>query len=144
MNLLRIGSGRWAVLMTESVLDEIMDKGSAKGPKNAMLSLLTKSVPDHGPQEDNRTICWQLRPLPLLLWEFRKAEHRGAKFRVIWFYGVDRATIVCVRAFVKTSDKTPPGEILAAQELRAAYFEAVRDKTLRIEAGEHLVRRKKS
>jgi hypothetical protein len=62
--------------------------------------------------------------------------------RVIWFYGdAARTQIVCVRAFVKTSEETPPAEIPAAVEEQQRLFEALEAETLEIEEGAHLVRR---
>lgn len=142
MNLLRIGAKRWSVLITEQVLAELSNWGSAKEPKAAMVSLLTKSVPLYGPQEDNPTICKVLRGTGGLA-EFRKGERRGPKVRVLWFYGdSDRTVVVCARAFVKTFEKTPLEEIGAAQFVRSSYLEALRRKAVTVEEASHLVRRK--
>jgi hypothetical protein len=126
MNLVRIGTGFWDVLVAEQVIEVLTDWSSAKGPKKAMLSFLRESVPLGGPQEGNRTVCKVLKPGSLKLAEFRKGERRGTKIRVIWFYG-DEGTdrqIVCVRAFPKNDDETPPAEIPAAAKLRDQFFEA--------------------
>ena len=140
MNVLCIGERHWSVLVTEQVLEELSDWGTAKEPKNAMVSLLTKSIPEHGPPHQTPA-C---KALGDRLFEFRKGEHRGAKVRVLWFYGSqDRRTIVCVRAFVKTFSQTPLEEIEAAHEARSSYQTALRERTLVIEDGTDLVRRKK-
>lgn len=38
MDLVRLGAGRWDVLVTEQVVEVLADFSSAKGPKKAMLS----------------------------------------------------------------------------------------------------------
>lgn len=135
MNLVRIGTGVWEVLVSEQVVEVLTDWSSAKGPKKAMLSFLRESVPLGGPQEVNRTVCKVLRPGSLKLAEFRKGERRGTKIRVIWFYGDEEARrqIVCVRAFPKNDEETPPAEIPEAAALRERFFGAKADGTLRIE-----------
>ena len=143
MDLILAGASRWSVLFTEQVLDELSDWGSAKGPKNAMTSLLVQSVPAHGPQEGNSTVCKPMAGSDHL-YEFRKGESRGPKVRVLWFYGDPQKTkVICVRAFVKTFQKTPPEEIAAATKERERYFQAREAGTLNIVEGTHLVRRKR-
>jgi phage-related protein len=138
MSLLCIGRRRWSVLVTEQVLEELADWGTAKEPKTAMVSLLTKTVPDHGPPFGTPACT----PMGDGLFEFRKGEHRGPKFRVLWFYGdASRTQIVCVRGFVKTSQKTPPQELEAARQARDAYERA--GSEIVIEEGSDLVRRKR-
>ena len=135
MDLVRLGVGRWDVLVTEQVVEVLSDFSSAKGPKKAMLSFLCESVPMNGPQEGNRTICKQLKPGSLRLSEFRKGQYPGTKIRVIWFYG-DEATklqIVCVRAFAKNGEETPLSEIRAAALLRERYFDARSRGSLNVE-----------
>jgi Phage derived protein Gp49-like (DUF891) len=135
MNLVRLGVGRWEVLVTEQVVEVLSDFSSAKGPKRAMLSFLHESVPMGGPQEGNRTVCKQLKPGSLKLSEFRKGQYPGTKIRVIWFYG-DEATklqIVCVRAFEKNSEETSLSEIRAAASLREQYLDARSRGSLKIE-----------
>jgi Phage derived protein Gp49-like (DUF891) len=142
MNILRVGDRRWVVLMSEQVLEELNHWGSAKGPKNAMLSLLTQSVPAHGPQESNPVICIPLRGTDDLF-EFRKREYRGPHVRVLWFYGDPGKTIiVCARAFVKTFPQTPAEEIDLATAFKHEYHEAVKGKSLIVEEGADLIRRK--
>lgn len=135
MDLVRLGVGRWDVLVTEQVIEVLADFSSAKGPKKAMLSFLTESLPMNGPQEGNRTVCKQLKPGSLRLSEFRKGEYPGTKIRVIWFYG-DEATklqIVCVRAFAKNDQETPSSEIRVAVALRDQYLDARSHGSLNIE-----------
>ncbi|HKV12412.1 MAG TPA: hypothetical protein VJ725_29985 [Thermoanaerobaculia bacterium] len=135
MDLVRLGVGRWDVLVTEQVVEVLTDFSSAKGPKKAMLSFLTESLPMNGPQEGNRTVCKQLKPGSLKLSEFRKGEYPGTKIRVIWFYG-DEATklaIVCIRAFAKNDQEAPSSEIRAAVALREQYLDARSRDSLRIE-----------
>lgn len=142
MELLRIGASRYTVLVSEQVLAELSDWGSAKEQKTAMLSLLTQSVPQYGPQEDNPKICKPLKGTDGLF-EFRKNAHRGPKLRVLWFYGdVSKSVVVCARAFVKTFEHLPPDEMSATVEARSSYAEALHGHRLRIEDGSHLVRRK--
>jgi phage-related protein len=139
MELLSIVGRRCSVLFTEQVLTELGDWGSAKEPKTAMVSLMTKSVPDHGPPLGTPACT----PMGDGLFEFRKGQHRGPKVRVLWFYGDNtERLIVCVRAFVKTFPKTPPDEIAAAKAARVLYSNAARNKTLRIEDGSDLLRKK--
>jgi hypothetical protein len=135
MNLVRIGTGVWEVLVSGQVVEVLTDWSSAKGAKKAMLSLLRESVPLGGPQEGNRTVCKVLKPRSLKLAEFRKGERRGTKIRVIWFYGDEEARrqIVCVRAFPKNAEETPPSEISEAATLRDQFFAARADGTLTIE-----------
>jgi hypothetical protein len=135
MNLVRIGTGVWDVLVSEQVIEVLTDWSSAKGPKKAMLSFLRESVPLGGPQEGNRTVCKVLRPGSLKLAEFRKGERRGTKIRVIWFYGDEEARrqIVCVRAFPKNDEETPSAEIPEALTLRERFFAARADGALTIE-----------
>lgn len=135
MDLVRLGVGRWDVLVTEQVIEVLSDFSSAKGPKKAMLSFLRESVPMNGPQEGNRTVCKQLKPGSLKLSEFRKGQYPGTKIRVIWFYG-DEATklqIVCVRAFPKNDEEIPAPEIPAATALREQYLDARNRSSLKIE-----------
>jgi len=140
MELLRVGVGKYVVLITEQVLTELADWSSAKDQKNAMLSLLADTVPAYGPQEDNPNICIPLKGTDGLL-EFRKNAKRGTKVRVLWFYG-DPTCVVCVRAFVKTFPHTPPDEIAAASDEKRLYFDALAHRSLKIEEALHLVRRK--
>lgn len=134
MDLVRIGTGVWEVLVSGQVIDVLTDWSSAKGPKKAMLSFLRESVPLGGPQEGNRTVCKVLRPGSLKLAEFRKGERRGTKIRVIWFYGDEaRRQIVCVRAFPKNDEETPPAEIPEAAALREQFFASKADGTMTIE-----------
>ena len=135
MNLVLLGAGRWRVLISDQAVEVLSDFSSAKGPKKAMLSFLRESVPVSGPQEGNRTVCKQLRPGSLRLSEFRKGQYPGTKIRVLWFYGdeTDRRDVVCVRAFPKNDDETPPAEIRAALVLRQRYFEAKDNDSLTIE-----------
>jgi hypothetical protein len=61
----------------------------------------------------------------------------------LWFYGDNAGSVVvCVRAFVKTFQKTPPEEIAAAKAARVLYTNAARNKTLRVEDGSDLLRKK--
>lgn len=139
MEFLSIVGRLCTVLWTEQVLTELNDWGSAKEPKNAMVSLLTKSVPEHGPAVGTPS-CTALGDG---LFEFRKGERRGPKVRVLWFYGdTGNTRIVCVRAFVKTIQKTPPAEIATTRDERERYLIAVRGKTLKIEDGSDLLRKK--
>jgi hypothetical protein len=135
MNLVRIGTGSWEVLVSEQVIEVLTDWSSAKGPKKAMLSFLRESVPLGGPQEGNRTVCKVLRPGSLKLAEFRKGERRGTKIRVIWFYGDEqmRRQVVCLRAFPKNDEETPPTEIPEAVILKERFFAALAAGTLMIE-----------
>jgi len=139
MELLRVVGRRCTLLWTEQVLTELNDWGSAKDPKNAMISLMIKSVPENGPPFGTPA-C---KPLGDGLFEFRKEKHRGPKVRVLWFYGDSAETlIVCVRAFVKTFPKTPPEEIAATNDERRRYAAAVQAKTLLTEDGSDLLRKK--
>jgi phage-related protein len=139
MELLSIVGLRCSVFFTEQVLTELSDWGTAKDPKTAMVSLMTRSVPDHGPPFGTSACT----PMGDGLFEFRKGQHRGPKVRVLWFYGDNtESLIVCVRAFVKTFQKTPPTEIAAAKAARVLYSNAARNKTLRIENGSDLLRQK--
>lgn len=139
MELLSIVGRRCSVFFSEQVLEELGDWGSAKEPKTAMVSLMTKSVPEYGPPFGTPACT----PLGDGLFEFRKGQHRGPKVRVLWFYGDNAGgVVVCVRAFVKTFQKTPPEEIAAAKAARVLYTNAVRNKTLRIEDGSDLLRKK--
>ena len=126
MRLVLLGAWNWRTFVSEQVVDVLTDFGSAKGPKKAMLSLLRESVPQHGPQEGNRTVCKQLSPRSVTLSEFRKGEYPGTKIRVIWFYGDEptRRDIICVHAFAKNDEETPVSEIRAAMDLKQEYFEA--------------------
>jgi hypothetical protein len=134
MTLVRIGTGTWEVLVTEQVVDVLTDFRSAKGPKKAMLSFLRESVPMGGPQESNKTVCVVFNPRSLKLAEFRKGQIPGTRVRVIWFYADDnRRRVVCVRAFTKNDESTPPGEIPAASGLRDHFFLAESTGGLTIE-----------
>lgn len=135
MHLVRIGTGVCDVLVSEQVIEVLTDWSSAKGPKKAMLSFLRESVPLGGAQEGNRTVCKILRPGSLKLAEFRKGERRGTKIRVIWFYGDEQVKrqVVCVRAFPKNDEETPPAEIPEAVALREQFFAARAEGTLTIE-----------
>jgi phage-related protein len=139
MNLLSIVGRRCRVLFTEQVLTELSDWGSAKEPKAAMVSLMTRSVPEYGPPFGTPACT----PMGDGLFEFRKGQHRGPKVRVLWFYGDNTdSDVVCVRAFVKTVPKTPPEEIAAANAARELYANATKGKTLHIEDGSDLLRKK--
>lgn len=141
MELLRITGRRCSILLSEQVIDVLNDWASAKEPKNAMISLLTRSVPDHGPPPVNTSAC---APIGNGIFEFRKNEKRGAKVRVLWFYGEDaKNVVVCAVAFVKTFPKTPPEDIAFTEAFREQYFNAIRTRTLHIEDGSDLLRKKK-
>lgn len=139
MKLIGISGRACTVLLAGEVVTELNDWGSAKHPKNAMVSLLTKSVPDHGPHL-NTEWC---SPLGDGIYEFRKGENRGPKVRVLWFYGEKREILVCSSAFVKTFRRCPPEEIANAKIMRNRYEEAVRTEELEIEDGTYLLRRKR-
>ena len=74
-----------------------------------------------------------LNPGSLKLAEFRKGERRGTKIRVIWFYGDEaRRQIVCVRAFPKNDEETPPADA-EAMALREQFFASKADGTMTIQ-----------
>jgi phage-related protein len=60
------------------------------------------------------------------LFEFRT---KGG-LRLFWFYDDDRL-VICANGFVKQGQKTPKGELKAAERWRIDYLKAKQDKTLK-------------
>lgn len=89
-----------------------------------MLTLLKRTVPEHGPRRLLKTdMCKLLRDD---IYEFRK-NPRGAKIRVLWFYGTtgqssEPLTVVCTHAFLKDTREVPPEQIEKAIKVREKYF----------------------
>lgn len=142
MNLLRIGASRWSVFVTKDLIEFFRDWGRAKQPKVNMLSLLTRSVPEDGPQEDNHIVCKPLRGSDGMFY-FRKGKKHGEKVRVFWFYGdAAKRQVICVMGCVKTQRNLDPEAINIALAIRGIYWTAVENGKLIIEEGAHLLRRK--
>jgi hypothetical protein len=142
MQLLRIGGPPWYVLLSKELLLFLNDWSQAKQPKVSMMSLLNNTVPTYGPQEDNPIIC---KPIPGSngIFYFRKGKARGEKVRVFWFYDdTDKRKVVCVWGCVKTQRTLRPEDIRTAQAMRTEYERSIANKSLTIEDGTLLVRRK--
>jgi Phage derived protein Gp49-like (DUF891) len=80
-----------------------------------MVALLMEDLPANGPRGNLS------KHLDEHILEFRRGPKHGKQLRVTYFYGSGRRVIVCARWFFKR-EKTPPGEIHKAIELRDEYL----------------------
>ena len=129
MRVLRLGKGTWGeVVAVEEAPGRCPTLDGIEGTSGefAMLALLRNTVPQSGPQYDNRILCKPLKGCDGL-WEFRK-QTRGAKTRAVFFEDEGRL-VVCLTSFTKT-DETPPRELKRALRLRLEYLEAKRSGRL--------------
>ncbi len=98
--------------------------GIPSGQEGPMNALLTETVPANGPQVLLDTDM--SKPLRDDIYEFRK-NPRGAKIRVLWFYGEtglaeQPLAVVCTHSFLKDERVVPGKEIERAILIRERYF----------------------
>ncbi len=103
MRLVRIGrppgQAVWDVLAVadaqgRTLRDQLLRADPADHDALAMLAMLERNIPDHGPDTRNKNKC---KPLGQDIFEFR----RGA-IRVLWFYAPRvRRLIICTHHFYK-------------------------------------------
>jgi hypothetical protein len=100
----------------------------------AMLDILRNKVAQYGPRPLLKTEM--ASPLSEGLFEFRKQPRKGPKLRVIWFDGSGlvehRRRVVCVRAFLKDTPKTPRSELVKSTTLKDEYYRCVSEGNLEI------------
>lgn len=131
MKLRTIGSGRWKVfaICDDDGSCQILDFLQNLQPESLsrrMLSLLEQKVPANGPPH-NEEISKYLDDKIL---EFRKSAHDGKQLRVLWFYDKGQI-IICTQAFVK-AERTPPGAIDTAKDLKNKYIYARENNAIEI------------
>lgn len=124
MVLSQIAKDRWTVLaLTEKngdipLLEFLMDHKTSGEAKKRMLAFLRENIPTKGPPKNNEEKC---KKLTSHIFEFKSDAKRGPKVRVLFFY--DKGNIViCSNFFLKDQQKTPPGEIEKAKEIREQYI----------------------
>ena len=137
MKAMQLGCSNWEVLALVDdkdncpVLDFLKGQsgGSARNAAIKMNAILTKNVPDNGPELLFGTeLCKNLRDD---INEFRKNPSRGPKLRVLWFYDrtgllTPKSAVVCTHGLLKAQRKTPATEIDNAVERRKEYLDAVK------------------
>lgn len=125
----RGGGGGWRILAicSERHECELLEFLHSLPPNlhnsgDQLLALLAR-VARSGPRHLTDDVCHHIAPD---IFQFEKG-----RLRLSWFYD-EGMVIVCCRAFVKKSRKTPRSELDFAKALRTRYFEEKKRKTISV------------